>query len=205
MPEPADIIFSHRGICDIDSVGNSKVALEKASQLGFSVETDIRLFANQLVVSHDAELSGNEDLLNSLNLGSTSVALNLKSDGLLKYVEDWFASRELDGSFVFDGSIPEMYRYQQHSIPHALRLSEFEPELSWIPNYIWLDAFESDWWLKSKSMRKSLETLPVVIVSPELHGRDPRATWDFVADNFERLFKVSICTDRPHELWSWIA
>ena len=110
MPEPTSTIFSHRRICDINSVGNSKVALENASQLGFSVETDMRLFKNQLVVSHDAELSGNEVLLNSLNLSNTSVALNLKSDGLLNYVKDWFASRAPDSSFVFDGSIPEMYR-----------------------------------------------------------------------------------------------
>jgi glycerophosphoryl diester phosphodiesterase len=57
MAERASTIFSHRGICDVNSVGNSKAALEKASKMGFSIETDIRLFANQLVVSHDAELS----------------------------------------------------------------------------------------------------------------------------------------------------
>ena len=110
LAELAGTIFSHRGICDGNSVGNSKAALENASQLGFSVETDIRLFRNQLVVSHDAELLGNEVPLNSFNLSNTSVALNLKSDGLLNYVKDWFASRAPDGSFVFDGSIPEMYR-----------------------------------------------------------------------------------------------
>ena len=64
-----------------------KNALESAYDLGYSLETDIRFNLGQLVISHDVELKGSEEFLNSLNLKNTPVALNIKSDGLIHYVK----------------------------------------------------------------------------------------------------------------------
>ena len=180
---------------------NSRAALEDATKAGYSIETDIRLYDNNLIISHDAEISGEEVRLDTVNFADSSVALNIKSDGLVTHVKSWFSSRLLDGTFVFDGSIPEMYKYLQHSIPHALRLSEFESELPWIPNYIWLDAFTIDWWLNDQKVVDIIKNSKVIIVSPELHGRDPRRVWDFILEDINNFLDVSFCTDRPNDLW----
>jgi glycerophosphoryl diester phosphodiesterase len=196
-------IYAHRGIWDINTPNNSKLALERASKAGYSIETDIRLLGNKLVISHDAEFSGKEVCLDTLNFADSSVALNIKSDGLVTHVKSWLSGRLLDGTFVFDGSIPEMYKYSQHSIPHALRLSEFEPELPWMPSHIWLDAFTKDWWLTNQKVLNIIKNNKVTIVSPELHGRDPRCVWDFILDNINDFLDVSFCTDRPNDLWKF--
>lgn len=197
----AKFIYAHRGIWDISTPSNSKPALERASIDGYSIETDIRLLGNKLVIHHDAEFSGEEVSLDTLNIGDSSVALNIKSDGLVSHVKSWLSGRLLDGTFVFDGSIPEMYKYSQHSIPHALRLSEFESELPWMPSHIWLDAFTKDWWLSNQKVLDTIKNNKVTIVSPELHGRDPRRVWDFILGNINDFLDVSFCTDRPNDLW----
>ena len=97
-----------------------------------------------------------------------------------------------------------MYQFNKLGIPHALRLSEFEKSLPWKSAVIWLDAFTSDWWIKDRSIRSQIRDSKVVVVSPELHGRDPRAVWDFLAK--QRLagnINFAICTDRPTEYLAW--
>jgi hypothetical protein len=104
----------------------------------------------------------------------STFALNLKEDGLQECIireRDWI---ETTNSFVFDGSIPEMYRYHKLGIPHALRISEFEKTLPWKSNALWLDSFYEDWWIDDSSVDKLMEDSNTIVVSPELHGRDAR-------------------------------
>ncbi len=197
-------IYAHRGLWDQNTPKNSKTSLEAAVTAGFSIETDIRLYNNNLVISHDADLSGEEVCLNAVIIEDKSIALNIKSDGLLTYVESWLRNKAKENIFVFDGSIPEMYKYSQSLIPHALRLSEFETELPWIPNIIWLDSFTHDWWLNDLKVIDILKQNKVVIVSPELHGRDPRRVWDFILGSISDYPDLSFCTDYPYELWDLV-
>lgn len=128
-------------------------------------------------------------------------ALNLKCDGLSAEIGTHLDLLLKKGSFVFDGSIPEMLRYRRESIPLALRLSEFERDLAWDSDTLWLDSFESDWWLEDPQFLLEMHDKTIVIVSPEIHGRDPVKVWNFLAENWKNTkVKFAICTDEPHEV-----
>jgi hypothetical protein len=197
-------VFAHRGLWGSSVPQNSLSSFQLAVENGFSIETDIRHQNGALVTSHDLK-SGIEpfhpvDLTNF----HTPFALNLKEDGLqelLINIRDWI---EISHSFVFDGSLPQMYLYRKLGIPHGLRMSEFERVLPWKSDVIWLDSFESDWWIIEKDF-EMIEDSDVVVVSPELHGRDPRHVWDFLANqNSLGRKRYSICTDQPLGYLAWL-
>ena len=202
--ERNDKVFCHRGFWNSKIDQNSLNSFVCASENGFSIETDIRHLKGNAVISHDQPSGGELPKLEMLTRFDTSFALNIKEDGLQDFfvqVRSWI---ETSNSFVFDGSVPEMHRYRMLGIEHALRLSEFEKSIPWQSSYIWLDAFYEDWWLKDDSVLAILKKSQVVVVSPELHGRDPRFVWDFLASERSKgQFDFSICTDRPLEYLSW--
>jgi len=197
-------VYCHRGFWRTFPQQNSVESFDLASENGFSIETDIRFFEGSAVVCHDLPIELGLSKLDELSVYSSSFALNVKEDGLQNFfvrVQPWM---EATNSFVFDGSIPEMFRYRELGINHALRLSEYEKSLSWQSGYIWLDSFHDDWWLKDQSILNTLQDSQIIVVSPELHGRDPRFVWDFLSN--ERSigrFDFSICTDKPLEYLSW--
>lgn len=185
---------------DFKARSNTSGAIQLAIRTGFSLETDFRVNGAEIVIAHDPDSE-----IYPADLGhvlQATVAINLKEDGLLPYFEKWRQAIEVSSSFFFDGSVPEMYKYYKSGLPHALRLSEFEREIPWNSSVIWLDAFESDWWLDTDSFKRILSFPRVVVVSPELHGRDHRAVWDAVleatANGHENL---SICTDYPEAFY----
>ena len=197
-------VFCHRGLWGTSARQNSLESFDIAFKSGFSIETDIRHFEEKAVISHDIPSGAGLPQLEMLTRLKTSFALNIKEDGLQEFfvqVRSWI---ETSNSFVFDGSIPEMFQYRKLGIQHALRLSEFEKTIPWQSGHIWLDSFREDWWLKDDSLLEILEGSHVVVVSPELHGRDPRFVWDFLAEKRSKgRFDFSICTDRPLEYLSW--
>lgn len=196
--ELRQLIYCHRGQWTTRADQNSREALRDASVNGFGIETDMRDSVGKLVFSHDAFLPS-ALALSELTDIDTPIALNIKSDGLLrKGLEDIVKLVRGPKSFVFDGSIPEMLQYKRAGVNHALRLSEYEKELSWPTKCIWLDSFEKDWWLESDSLQRLSENHFVVVVSPELHGREYLKVWDVVAGEIGNSNpNVGICTDKP--------
>lgn len=193
-------IYCHRGIWECKENQNTTSAIAAAVDRGMAVETDIRDLNGELVISHDAPSSPNNDVLDLLKLNATT-ALNIKSDGLLK-LDFPSVQRLLKGvnSFAFDGSIPEMLNFRKANLPHALRISEYEQELSWETPYIWLDAFISDWWIEGELLNKFSEKHFVVVVSPELHGRQHLKVWDKVIEQIsDGNHNLGVCTDLPDE------
>jgi hypothetical protein len=197
-------IYAHRGCWSANVLQNSEASFEIARKSGFSVETDVRQLEGRAVISHDPPNSPITLELADLADFATTFAINLKEDGLQRHINDlrtWVVNTD---SFVFDGSIPEMYRFRMLGIPHALRLSEFEKELPWKSQAIWLDSFTEDWWISDDSMYHLIEDSKVIVVSPELHGRDPRFVWDYLAKKqSDGNTNFSICTDRPSEFLAW--
>jgi hypothetical protein len=193
-------IYCHRGYWTTSAEQNSLKALSDASANGFGIETDLRDSAGKLVITHDAFSSSALDP-SEINLIDTPIALNIKCDGLLrKGLEEIIRLVQDPGSFVFDGSIPEMLQYKRAGVKHALRLSEYEQELSWQTNHIWLDAFQYDWWLEDNTLQRLSENNFVVVVSPELHSREYLNVWDVVAAEISGCNpNVAICTDKPTE------
>ena len=197
-------IFCHRGLWDSLTPQNSLSANKSAAESGFSIETDIRQFMNRVVISHDSPQSEKPPELSDLTSFMCSFALNIKEDGLQSLVREFHPWITETNSFVFDGSLPEMHRYQKAGIPHALRLSEYERTIPWNSGHIWLDSFHDDWWIKDKDLEKFLEGSRIVVVSPELHGRDPRFVWDHLQNESSKgKIDFSICTDRPLDFLNW--
>jgi hypothetical protein len=197
-------VFCHRGLWESLSLQNSLQSFESAQNFGFSVETDIRYSEGRAVICHDLAVEAELPHLDLLTGFTNSFALNIKEDGLQSFFVNMRSWIEMTNSFVFDGSVPEMFKYLEIGISHALRLSEFEKTIPWQSGHIWLDSFYEDWWLEDKEAFKVFEGSQVVVVSPELHGRDPRFVWDFLSNERTKgRFDFSICTDRPLEYLSW--
>jgi len=198
-------IYAHRGCWDSMIPQNSLTSFQIASRDRFSIETDIRQLEGNLIVSHDSPKSSTPLKFLDLRELESTLAINLKEDGLQDKIAEERAWIEKTGSFVFDGSIPEMYRFRMMGISHALRLSEYEKELPWVSHAIWLDSFDEDWWIKDASIQHLIENSNTIVVSPELHGRDPRFVWDTLAERqSDGYSNFSICTDRPSEYLAWI-
>ena len=193
-------IFAHRGLWKLPIEQNSQQSILGAFNKGFAVETDIRDYFGKLIISHDPLQTAEN--LNVIQLTENHrFALNIKEDGLLKHYED---NREMiveSASFLFDGSVPQMYGIMKLGIPHALRLSEFESEIPWKSEYLWIDGLESDWWMQSSDIYRHLDNFHCVFVSPELHGRNYSQAFEWFAQ-LKQLqdFDFSICTDFPIEL-----
>jgi hypothetical protein len=211
-------LLSHRGLWGAGVSPNSEEALTQAFEKGFGVETDLRESKGKIGISHDPILVDQgvvqmKALENLVEVGKKfegrgPIALNVKSDGLL----DLKLSEALEGLqnyFLFDMSTPEQVRFARAGLPFSIRISEFETfetssRITKIakPAAIWLDGFSSDWYLEKRSwtsiMRHS-EKIPVVIVGPELHGRNPQAVIEAFLTEVDNP-NLLLCTDNPGEV-----
>lgn len=191
-------IFAHRGLwAENSSVPNSPHSIESAFNGGYAVETDIRDQNLEIVISHDPCNEGNQPKVSQFLNSENRIALNVKSDGLSPLLSKHKEILRESGSFVFDCSIPQALRFREEKIPLALRLSEYERELPWKPDYVWLDAFHDDWWIDDDSILSIFENIPTIIVSPELHGRENRRVWDKFISMNNTFRELAICTDYP--------
>ncbi len=194
-------IFAHRGLWKESSFApNSIASFESSFDRGFAVETDVRDHLKEIVISHDPCGPSTYHPFNKDILALGRVAINIKADGLVPLLCNFREQLHESKSFVFDCSFPQILQYKKASIPHALRISEFEKELPWNPDYIWLDSFTSDWWLKDFEVRKMMEKFPTIIVSPELHERDHTRVWEVFFNLTEEVEHIGICTDFPLKL-----
>lgn len=210
-------LFAHRGLwLNSGLLGNSLDALGLAIQGGYSVETDIRNSRRDVVVEHDPIPDSNAPLELNVLLEkfhaaakpNQSIALNVKSDGLLSLLDLDSVSdllRSING-FFFDMSVPETLRYSKAKLPFAQRLSEYEPvelthEIDWPtpPSAYWIDGFHSDWFLNydGEVLNRLAEKAPVIVVSSELHGRPNSNLVEWFRLSLKRTPNIAICTDVP--------
>ena len=198
-------IYCHRGYWGSVENQNSLEAFSKAINSGYGIETDIRDHLGSIAISHNP-LSSPGLQIEELPTTLVPVALNLKSDGLLSIRNQHLREMLLvDGTFVFDGSIPEMLQFRKAGLRHALRLSEYESDLSWKSPCVWLDAFHSDWWIDGELLKRLSEQHLVVVVSPELHKREHRVAWEVVlSEMIDGNENVGICTDSPDEFLEYL-
>jgi len=184
---------------------NSASALATSFTSGFGVETDLRDRDGSLVISHDppaGDAPMASELVGWASGADTPVAVNVKADGLSGLVADLFAGTGVDW-FAFDMSVPETLRYATAGLPYLTRHSDIEPEpvLYDAAAGVWLDAFHRDWFGPDVVRRHLDAGKRVVVVSPELHGRPPERTWDWLAEFATgRDEDLMICTDHPLRL-----
>jgi hypothetical protein len=131
----------------------------------------------------------------------STLALNIKSDGLNKKIFEYIQHFNLKNYFVFDMSIPDTFSYLNIGIQTYIRESEFEnyPLLLNKSSGVWLDQMvgnsNNQIWLKSK-INSGIDSC---FVSPELHKREYLSFWDSLrlADVCNTDHKIMICTDHP--------
>lgn len=201
-------ILAHRGHWIAPSEKNSVLALERALSSGYGVETDIRDYGSNLVISHDMpspemDLLSFNDFLNLYRENDSSgvLALNIKSDGLATAVKHALDHYQIDNYFVFDMSIPDTLAYLNADLEVFTRVSEYEFPPSFIQQAtgIWVDHFSGrqeqvEW---AQDFLQAKQT--VAFVSPELHKRAHLDIWaklrpiveSDVSNNF------LLCTDLP--------
>lgn len=193
-------IFAHRGIWGALRQ-NSLSAISQATDLGFAVETDLRLLKDKIVLSHDPVQLELADELNSILPSKAPLALNIKMDGLIPFLNA--DALHVSNYFFFDGSMPELYKYRQLGLKTACRVSELESETPWNAEVVWLDSFSHEWWIEGEVLQRLTSNAMVVVVSPELHGRDRLQTWELVRQEFmDGNPNIAICTDYPEEFHS---
>lgn len=200
LAESSDWIFAHRGLWAGISDQNSRLAISNAFGADFAIETDFRDVFGDMVISHDPPVS-NEVLRFDRQWSHSRIAYNLKSDGLSGHFRDLIPKMVETRSFAFDGSLPEMLRFRNLGIPHALRLSEYEKDLPWEAPFVWVDGFVGEWWMRDPIILSLLQKKHLVFVSPELHGRQyGRAFNWFLELRSSGYLNFSVCTDKPFEL-----
>jgi hypothetical protein len=193
-------IFAHRGLWTNRSDQNSRLALANAFNADFAVEADFRDVFGEMVVSHDPPVS--EQVLRfDEEWSQFRIAYNLKSDGLSGHFQELIPNMLHTRSFAFDGSLPEMLKFRNLGIPHALRLSEYEKELPWDVPFVWVDGLAGEWWLGDSAILSLLQKKHLVFVSPELHGREYRRAFNWFSElRSAGYINFSVCTDKPIEL-----
>jgi hypothetical protein len=197
-------ILAHRGLwkdeLDLESLPmNSLEAINRAVELGFGFETDLRDFQGDIAISHDPVLTMGNSFAELLRFDLDGlVAFNIKSDGIAPMInsEIKIAKPKFE-YFFFDMSIPEMQRYARHDLPLADRMSEIEVFSVSNRGYVWLDSFTTEWYVNDSEWRFLLENKKIIVVSPELHGRPYLQSWKWIANQMNLHSNLYLCTDYP--------
>lgn len=201
-------ILSHRGFWTHPEEKNTVEAFRRSFDLGFGVETDIRDFDGELVISHDpangACLRLNEFFQIYLSFASRPMlALNIKADGLQPLLDQCISRHQIESYFVFDMSIPDSLAYLRAGFSVYTRQSEYETEPAYYSQAagVWLDQFHGSWFDDSVIEKHVAAGKPVCLVSPELHKRPHEAAWRNYRALERRIGKdcLMLCTDFPEQ------
>ena len=210
----SSFILAHRGYWSNFSEKNTFTSLQKALSLGYGIETDVRDFNGQLVISHDPPLSTHsltrlEDFLKfASSFPSSCIAFNIKSDGLASSLSKIVSQYQLlpNKYFFFDMSIPDMVSYLSLGLPCYARNSELEPfsiNHSAITGH-WVDTFDDTYPQVSAALKIIESGLCAAIVSPELHGKKHIQVWEQIKSNELHLSpSFRLCTDFPDQAFSF--
>jgi glycerophosphoryl diester phosphodiesterase len=197
--------LAHRGHWQERRDANTPGAFARAWSGGFGIETDLRDRDGGVVISHDPPVAAAmtlEALFGDYAAkgGQTTLALNIKSDGLQRAIMDAVARHRIKNYFVFDMSVPDSLHFLRAGQPVFVRLSEYEAESPLLDRAagVWLDAFEEEWWTLDTIRSLTGRGKSVAIVSPELHGRAHAQLWHRLRDlEPAASARVLLCTDFP--------
>jgi hypothetical protein len=199
------LIISHRGFWKEKDEQNTLLSFQRSFENGYGIETDIRDYKGNLVISHDVP-DKNAILLSELlhlhkSYQGLKLALNIKSDGLQDRLYSALNKFDTTNYFLFDMSIPDGLEYIEKDLKIFTRQSEYEkfPAYLELSEGVWLDEFHSHWVSNEVITDYLTINKDLCIVSPELHGRDYKNEWsDYKKINF-KLGKgeLMLCTDFP--------
>ena len=204
-------IISHRGYWFKNSEKNSDLAFRRSFSLNFGTETDVRDFDGELVISHDVAnkncitIEKFFEIYKSIGIQS-SLALNIKSDGLQNLLKKSLKDNNINNYFVFDMSIPDTIMYLKEGMNVLIRQSEYELGTSFYESAsgIWLDAFNGVWYSEELVKKHLNNGKKVAIVSSELHKREYLKHWNFLKSwNIINDDNLILCTDLPEKAFKF--
>ncbi len=199
------VTLSHRGYWCQGAESNSIDALKLSIESGFGLETDIRDYKGDIVISHDIPDKGSLPLADFFQIykkfcSDHFLALNVKADGLQKKLKKLLKTYHIVNYYVFDMSIPDGLIYINSNFNVFTRQSEYEscPAYYEESQGVWMDCFLSDW-INNDNIQEHLDRgKKVCIVSPELHHRDHLPFWSKLAESdVIDNSSLMICTDFP--------
>ena len=202
-------IIAHRGMWEKNTDNqNSEDSFSKALKNNFGIETDVRDYRGELVISHDIATEKSMKFSDFIRIykkfsPERPIAVNIKSDGLQDLLANFLHKEMITNYFVFDMSIPDSLVYIKKSISTFLRISEYENynALCQSVDGIWLDSFNSDWFNEKDISDILNRGKKICIISPEVHKRDHINVWKLLKEsNFHNNDQVYICTDLPLEV-----
>lgn len=202
------IILAHRGYWKTVSEKNSKVSIKRAFDSGYGIESDIRDFNKNIVISHDPADSNSinaDEIFNYLSNFKDNLcfAINIKSDGIADNILKLLAKYNIKNYFCFDMSIPQMIYYCEQGLNVFCRQSEYEKEpliLYDRSKGVWIDAFENDTWINEELILNHIKNgKKICIVSPELHSLPHLNFWKRLKSFNINYSEVMLCTDLPKE------
>lgn len=198
-------IIAHRGFWNETHEKNTVESFRLALVHGFGIETDIRDFNGQLVISHDVPsascITFKEFMSVVREYPFQTLSLNIKSDGLQQ-----LAKQDIDNYseyFFFDMAVPDALGFMKNDLIFYTRYSDIESQPCLIAEAagIWLDNFSSNT-LDIDALECFLGMdKKVVLVSPELHGYEYIQYWNqlqkYLKSNPKKVRYIGICTDEP--------
>ena len=207
-------IIAHRGIWTKKEEQNSLLSLKNAISNNFGIETDVRFFNDEIIISHDpiqkSNLGSNsfEEFLNYYaEINSKSyLAINIKCDGIIHPIYEKVVKKYIKNFFFFDMTIPDMFSAHKLGCKNLFaRHSSFENPyaISSISDGVWIDFFEGNLSIDKDLVNTFKNFNNLVFVSPELHGYKEKIVikfWQTLKKEINNLVnkKIMICTDYPH-------
>jgi hypothetical protein len=201
-------ILSHRGYWLTSEEKNTDVAFKRSFTQGFGTETDLRDCAGELLIAHDPP-SGKEmsfaqllEIHKTCASGQCPLALNIKADGLQKWILRQTQAQDIRDYFLFDMSVPDALVCIQDGLPVFTRQSEYERQPAFYDKAIgvWVDAFHSRWYDEATLEKHVQADKQVCLVSDELHLRDPIPLWNWLKALPSAIRnRLMLCTDLPQQ------
>lgn len=198
-------IISHRGYWKTIEEKNELISFERSFSLNYGTETDVRDYNGKLVISHDIPSDKSisfSSFLNTYNKYSCSstLALNIKADGLQGLIKEELSRASINNYFLFDMSVPDLKKSLNAELKCYTRFSDVEPIRSYLAESVgvWVDSMESDWLFHDQVYKLTQLNKKLCFVSSELHGRNHLRLWDILKE-FRMSDNIIICTDLPEQ------
>lgn len=198
------MIIAHRGYWIEEKEKNTKASFLRAFTYGYGIETDIRDYKGELVISHNMADKNSMKLSELLDLydqygNHTILALNVKADGLQEELERLLGSLDRKHYFLFDMSVPEQVIYIKKGFCTFGRQSEYEPQIVQYESVdgVWMDEFSKEWITKEEIQKHLRNRKQVGVISPEIHNRNREKLWKILKEI--GIDSVLLCTDLPKE------
>ena len=172
------------------------------------VEVDIRTYHGNIVLAHDPFEQGElfTEWLESWN--GQSLIINVKEEGLERYILDLLSNYNVEDFFFLDQSYPSIRRLINLGISKlATRVSDFEDidtALKSGSDWVWLDSFTGQWDYLPQTIRQLYKTgLKTCLVSPELQRSSAQSELKKLKEliTSQNLDITAVCTKHPE---SWI-